>query len=234
MPCSWIWLISTCTIWNCPGTFLHIHLCSRLLVSAWWAVQTRSVLGFLHFFLILVWALPGQSSNEFSTKRKQNQSFRSCCCFTVFVLFAFACCFQRHKIYLCSWFFSQPLWPQNFTLYQPPPKWWHNFNPSRPNSDQRQTSPVMLGAVMGQCSMEKSSGDLLLGLKLLKLEILSTSFIDFLYGTLGELRSWTWASHSIIYNKPYHHNEPSRWTSKSKIVFSPVGKLPVSWMLFIT
>ena len=41
----------------------------------------------------------------------------------------------------------------------------------------------------GQCSMEKLAGDLLLGLKFVKLEILSTSFIDFLYEVLGELRS---------------------------------------------
>ena len=33
------------------------------------------------------------------------------------------------------------------------------------------------------------AGDLLLGLKFVKLEILSTSFIDFLYDKLGELRS---------------------------------------------
>ena len=38
-------------------------------------------------------------------------------------------------------------------------------------------------------SMEKLAGDLLLGLKFVKLEILSTSFIDFLYEELGELRS---------------------------------------------
>ena len=41
----------------------------------------------------------------------------------------------------------------------------------------------------GQCSMKKLAGDLLLGLKFVKLEILSTSFIDFLYDKLGELRS---------------------------------------------
>ena len=40
----------------------------------------------------------------------------------------------------------------------------------------------------GWCSMEKLAGDLLLGLKFVKLEILSTSFIDFLYEELGELR----------------------------------------------
>ena len=40
----------------------------------------------------------------------------------------------------------------------------------------------------GQCSMEKSAGDLLLGLKFVKLEILSISFGDFLYDKLGELR----------------------------------------------
>ena len=37
--------------------------------------------------------------------------------------------------------------------------------------------------------MEKLAGDLLLELKFVKLEILSTSFIDFLYDKLGELRS---------------------------------------------
>ena len=36
--------------------------------------------------------------------------------------------------------------------------------------------------------MEKLAGDLLLELKFVKLEILSTSFIDFLYDELGELR----------------------------------------------
>ena len=35
--------------------------------------------------------------------------------------------------------------------------------------------------------MEKLAGDLLLGLKLVKLEILLTSFIDFLSDKLGEL-----------------------------------------------
>ena len=37
--------------------------------------------------------------------------------------------------------------------------------------------------------MEKLAGDLLLELKFVKLEILSTSFIHFLYDKLGELRS---------------------------------------------
>ena len=37
--------------------------------------------------------------------------------------------------------------------------------------------------------MEKLAGGLLLGLKFVELEILSTSFIDFLYDNLGELRS---------------------------------------------
>ena len=37
--------------------------------------------------------------------------------------------------------------------------------------------------------MEKLAGDLSLGLKFVKLEILSTSSIDFLYNKLGELRS---------------------------------------------
>ena len=44
-----------------------------------------------------------------------------------------------------------------------------------------------------QCSVEKLAGDLLLGLKFVELEILSTSFIDFLYEELGELRSDLWA-----------------------------------------
>ena len=34
--------------------------------------------------------------------------------------------------------------------------------------------------------MEKLAGDLLLGLKFVKLEILSTSFIDFLYENYGQ------------------------------------------------
>ena len=44
--------------------------------------------------------------------------------------------------------------------------------------------------------MEKLAGDLLLGLKFVKLEILSTSFIDFLYDELGELSQdlWVWAT----------------------------------------
>ena len=37
--------------------------------------------------------------------------------------------------------------------------------------------------------MENMAGDLLLELKFVRLEILSTSFIDFLYEELGELRS---------------------------------------------
>ena len=37
--------------------------------------------------------------------------------------------------------------------------------------------------------MDKLAGDLLLGLKFVKLEILSTSFIDFLYEELEESRS---------------------------------------------
>ena len=36
--------------------------------------------------------------------------------------------------------------------------------------------------------MEKLTGDLLLGLTFVKLEIISTSFIDFLYDELGEFR----------------------------------------------
>ena len=37
--------------------------------------------------------------------------------------------------------------------------------------------------------MEKLAGDLLLGLTFVRLEILSTSFIDWLYEELGELKS---------------------------------------------
>ena len=37
--------------------------------------------------------------------------------------------------------------------------------------------------------MEKLAGDLLLGQRFVRLEILSTSFTDFLYGKLGELSS---------------------------------------------
>ena len=40
----------------------------------------------------------------------------------------------------------------------------------------------------GQCSKEKLAGGLLLGLRFVKPVILSTSFIDFLYDKLGELR----------------------------------------------
>ena len=60
---------------------------------------------------------------------------------------------------------------------------------SRKALDQRQTSPAKLGAVMGVQYQEKLAGDLLLGLNFVKLEILSTSFIDFLYDKLGEFRS---------------------------------------------
>ena len=46
--------------------------------------------------------------------------------------------------------------------------------------------------------MENLAGDLLLGLKFVKLEILSTSFIDFLYEELGELRSRSLGLKGII------------------------------------
>ena len=39
------------------------------------------------------------------------------------------------------------------------------------------------------CSMENLAGDLLFGLKLVKLSILPILFTQFVYGTLGELRS---------------------------------------------
>ena len=54
----------------------------------------------------------------------------------------------------------------------------------RPNSDQRQ-SYEQLWVVQ----LEKLAGDLLLELKFVRLEVLLTSFIDFLYEELGELRS---------------------------------------------
>ena len=41
--------------------------------------------------------------------------------------------------------------------------------------------------------MEKLAGDLLLGLKFVRLEILLPSFIDFLYKELGELSQDFWA-----------------------------------------
>ena len=52
----------------------------------------------------------------------------------------------------------------------------------------------------GQCHMEKLAGDLWLGLKFVKLEILSTSFMDFLYDKLGELRSRSLAFISNVFN----------------------------------
>ena len=48
--------------------------------------------------------------------------------------------------------------------------------------------------------MEKLDSDLLLGLKFVKLEILSTSFMDFLYDKLGELRSRSLAFISNVFN----------------------------------
>ena len=42
----------------------------------------------------------------------------------------------------------------------------------------------------GQCSVKKLAGDLLLGLKFVKLEIISTSFIDFLYDKMVGLQRY--------------------------------------------
>ena len=50
------------------------------------------------------------------------------------------------------------------------------FNPLRPNSDQSQTSPTKVMSCYGECSMEKLAGDLLLGHKFVKLEILSVIY----------------------------------------------------------
>ena len=47
----------------------------------------------------------------------------------------------------------------------------------------------LLVVLILKCSMEKLAGDLLLELKFVDLEILSTSFIYFLTEELGELRS---------------------------------------------
>ena len=55
------------------------------------------------------------------------------------------------------------------------------INPLRPKSGQRQTSPVKLWAGIGSATWEKLAGNLLLGQKFNKLEILSTSFIAFLW-----------------------------------------------------
>ena len=58
--------------------------------------------------------------------------------------------------------------------------------------------------------MEKLAGDLLLGLKFVKLEILSTSFIDFLYNKLGELRLRSLGLKGLKRtrksNRYFHHN----------------------------
>ena len=50
---------------------------------------------------------------------------------------------------------------------------------------------------MGVQYQEKLAGDLLLGLNFVKLEILSTSFIDFLYDKLGEFRSLELSSQTL-------------------------------------
>ena len=55
----------------------------------------------------------------------------------------------------------------------------------------------------GQCSMEKLASDLLLRLKFVKLELLSTSLIDFLHGKLGELRS-RWINNTVNYSQQKH------------------------------
>ena len=58
--------------------------------------------------------------------------------------------------------------------------------------------------------MQKLAGDLLLGPKFVKLEILSTSFIDFLHDKLRELRStifWAYGVH--VQHPPTYHTHPS-------------------------
>ena len=51
--------------------------------------------------------------------------------------------------------------------------------------------------------MKKLAGDLLLGLKFVRLEILSTSFLDFLYEELGELRLGLKGLNNIQYEVNY-------------------------------
>ena len=62
------------------------------------------------------------------------------------------------------------------------------LNPFRPNRSKTKFSCQVIRSYV-KCSMEKLIGDLLSGLKFVRLQILSTSFIDFLYDKLGELRS---------------------------------------------
>ena len=62
--------------------------------------------------------------------------------------------------------------------------------------------------------MEKLSGDLLFGLKFVKLSILPTLFIHFVWHRLGELRSDTWGL------------KDSHLRAKFPLLFSaPLGKL---------
>ena len=51
--------------------------------------------------------------------------------------------------------------------------------------------------------MKKLAGDLLLGLKFVRVEILSTSFLDFLYEELGELRLGLKGLNNIQYEVNY-------------------------------
>ena len=55
---------------------------------------------------------------------------------------------------------------------------------------------------MGTYSMEKLAGDLLLGLKFVKLDILSISFINFLQIKLGESRSRYLGIKGLTYRIP--------------------------------
>ena len=57
------------------------------------------------------------------------------------------------------------------------------------SSDQRQTSPFNLWPFVVQYGEIGNSSDLLFGLKLVKLPILPTLSIQFVYGCLRELRS---------------------------------------------
>ena len=52
-------------------------------------------------------------------------------------------------------------------------------------------------------SMENLAGDLLLGLKFVKLSILPTMFVHFVHGRLGELRSGSLVLEGLRVNKNY-------------------------------
>ena len=63
------------------------------------------------------------------------------------------------------------------------------FNPLNPNSRSKANFFFQFIASYVRYIMEKLAGDLLFGLKFVKLSILPTLFIHFVYHMLGELRS---------------------------------------------